>query len=213
MMATNNWKDTLLKTEKKAPELVKAPKALLDEKAVRIAVKLLKRPDFEGCNLVAYPDPASPLYEALSVHGMLRKYMAGKLKHSDLPENFQALDGKPYTIGYGETQGVKCGDVWTQEQADERIEKRVREFMLGVLKACPQLQKENAEKIAACTSLAYNVGLSNFASSTVCKKTQARDYEAAADAFGMWIKAQGKVLQGLVNRRKVEADLYRSVGG
>lgn len=112
------------------------------------------------------------------------------------------------TIGYGETQGVKMGDVWTQEQAEIRLTTRVVGFMTGVLKACPQLWMEPANRAAACTVLAYNIGSTGFASSTVCRKTMAQDYAAAADAFLMWNKAGGKVLNGLTNRRKEERLLY-----
>lgn len=112
------------------------------------------------------------------------------------------------TIGYGETKGVKLGMVWTQKQADDAIEARVREFMAGVLKACPQLAEEPPKRLAACTSLAYNIGSSAFASSTVCRKTKEKKYMEAADAFRMWNKAGGKIVPGLVSRREVERGLY-----
>lgn len=112
------------------------------------------------------------------------------------------------TIGYGETQGVKLGDVWTQAQADERIQIRVREFMVEVLKACPQLANEPAKRLAACTSLAYNIGVKAFADSTVCRKTMEKNYLAAADAFRLWNKGGGRILPGLVKRREYERGLY-----
>lgn len=115
--------------------------------------------------------------------------------------------GKP-TIGYGETRGVKMGDVWTQEQADKAVERAVREFMLDVLAACPQLANEPPKRLAACTSLAYNIGISAFAKSTVCRKTMEKKYNEAADAFRMWNKAGGRILPGLVARREVERGLY-----
>lgn len=181
----------------------------LDETAVRIAVKVVKQ--FEGCQLIAYPDPASPLYEALSTHGLLQKYMRGDIKFSSLPENLRELSGTPFTIGYGETKGVSEGDVWTLEAASERLEARVRGFMQEVFKVCPQLVLESPEKVAACTSLAYNIGVSAFSKSTVCKEITAKNCNSAAEAFLMWNKAGGKVVAGLVARRKIESDLFRSV--
>lgn len=184
----------------------------LNEDAVRVAVKLIKQR--EGCCLRAYPDPASDLYKELSRAGILNAFMQGK---KDIPEYMlKKFDGKPWTIGYGETKGVKQGDVCTQEEADSRLETRVREFMEGVIKACPQLAKESRGKIAACTSLAYNIGLANFASSSVCRDTQAKNYEKAANDFLLWNKvhSNGKLVvsDGLTKRRQIERDLYLSKG-
>lgn len=186
---------------------------VLDEAPVRIALKIIK--NFEGCNLTSYPDPASPLYKALSTHGMLSKYMAGKLKYKDLPEHFQALSGTPWTIGFGETQGITHSMEWTQEQAVEALEKRVEEFMAGVLKSAPKLIKGSPERIAACTSLAYNIGTTAFKDSTVAKMIEADNHTAAAAAFLLWnkVRENGKlaISHGLDTRRKVESALYISI--
>ena len=194
-----------------AKTYTQTPSAVLDEMAVKIAVKVVRQ--FEGCNLIAYPDPASSLYKALATHNLLQKYMKGSIKHPDLPENFKDLDGRPFTVGFGETKDVKQGDVWTQEEADKRLEARVRGFMQDVLKSCPKLVLMRPSAIAACTSLVYNIGLTNFVSSTVFKKIAQGDIEGAASAFGMWNKAGSplKVMDGLTKRRKIEADLFRSV--
>ena len=135
-------------------EVVTEPAQPSNFVANKIATKLIKQ--FESCELRAYPDPNSPLAKELSKHGILRKYMDGKL---ELPDYLQALSGAPWTIGWGETKGVKQGDVWTQEEADSRLAVRTQEFMSGVVKASPKLGKASPEKLAAVTSLAYNIGL------------------------------------------------------
>jgi lysozyme len=117
-----------------------------------------------------------------------------------------------WTIGYGETKNVKKGDVWTQAQADQTLETRAIEFMHGVLKLCPALADESPNKLAACTSLAYNIGLGAFGTSTVCKKTKSMEYESAANAFLLWCKAGGKVVRGLENRRRIERATYLNEG-
>lgn len=179
------------------------------EVANKIAVKILK--NAEGCCLVAYPDPASPLYKALSDHGMLKKYMAGQITFDSLPDNFKALRGTPWTCGYGNTKNVTPKTVYTQAQADELLAEHVAEFMAGVIKACPKLDTLSSEKLAACTSLAYNIGLPAFGSSTVVKEINNGHYQLAADAIKMWNKAGGLINQGLVNRRLVEYNLFISV--
>lgn len=174
--------------------------------AARIATKLIK--PSEGCSLVAYPDPASDLYKALTTHSMLHKFLAGQI---ELPENFEKLSGNPWSLGFGETKGIVRGMKWTQEEADTQLANRVKEFAEGVLKASPELLNHSAEKLAACTSLAYNIGLNAYKSSSVAKAIAKQDWKAAGGSFALWNKAGGNVMQGLVVRRKAEADLFNSV--
>lgn len=113
-----------------------------------------------------------------------------------------------WTIGWGETRGVKEGDVWTQEQADEILRRRATQFMLAAIKRCPQLLREPPERLAACTSLAYNIGVGAFAASSVARHTARSDYTRAADSFLLWNKAGGRVLRGLTRRRQAERATY-----
>lgn len=62
----------------------------------------------------------------------------------------------------------------------------------------------------ALVSLAYNIGINAFQNSTLLKRLNTLDYIAAAQQFDVWIKAGGKTVQGLVNRRAVEKDLFLS---
>lgn len=115
-----------------------------------------------------------------------------------------------WTIGWGETLGVKEGDVWTQDQADAVLRQRVGQFLLATLKRCPQLHAEAVGRLVACTSLAYNIGAGAFGASSVRRKTSRREYPGAADAFLLWNKAGGRVLRGLTLRRMVERLRYLS---
>lgn len=115
-----------------------------------------------------------------------------------------------WTIGYGETLGVIEGMVWAQQQADDRLRQRAGQFMLNTVARCPALHTASAERIAACTSLAYNIGTGAFGASSVSRKTIRRDYAGAADAFLLWNKAGGVVRSGLSMRRKRERLEYLS---
>jgi lysozyme len=144
----------------------------------------------EGCVLIAYPDPVWK--------GIKRT-----------PANWNEW-GKPWTIGWGETLGIKEGMVWTQEQADDRLKQRVGQFLMAVYRKCPALFLEAPERAAACTSLAYNIGVGAFGVSSVCRNTMRHEFMAAANAFLLWNKAKGKVLRGLTIRRHEERKLYLS---
>ena len=132
---------------------------------------------------------------------LIRKYEGCKL-HA-----YKCSAGK-WTIGYGHTEGVKAGDVWTQEQANDVLMKEIKEYGKGVLQACPSLANY-PNRLGACISLAYNIGLGNFSGSSVAKYIRRGEYRAAADAFGLWVNASGKKLPGLVSRRQAERTVFR----
>lgn len=119
-----------------------------------------------------------------------------------------ATGNDPWTIGYGATgAGIAKGVTWTQGQADARLVSDVAKFMAGVNDA---VADGSPNQIGAMTSLAYNVGLANFKSSTLLKKHNARDYAGAALEFAKWNKANKKVMAGLTRRRAAEAAVYSS---
>ena len=60
----------------------------------------------------------------------------------------------------------------------------------------------------ALMSFVFNLGLGSFKSSTLRKKLNASDFEGAKAEFGRWVYAGGKVVQGLVNRRKEESEFF-----
>lgn len=112
-----------------------------------------------------------------------------------------------WTIGYGHTKNVKAGDTWTQEQADKALEQDIETYRKAVLIACPALANY-PNRMAACISLAYNIGTGAFASSSVARYIRRGEYRAAADAFGMWIYAGKQKLPGLVTRRQREKEVF-----
>jgi lysozyme len=60
---------------------------------------------------------------------------------------------------------------------------------------------------AAFTSFAFNVGAAAFCSSTLDRKLNAGDLVGACAELSRWTKAAGRVLPGLVTRRKTERAL------
>jgi GH24 family phage-related lysozyme (muramidase) len=118
-------------------------------------------------------------------------------------------DGHPWTIGWGATgPGIVKGTVWTQEQADERFRRDIvaRESQLNNMLAGSATTQNQFD---ALLSLGYNIGMVALQGSTVMRRHKAGDFAGAADAFGMWVKNDGKVMRGLVRRREAEAKMYR----
>lgn len=116
------------------------------------------------------------------------------------------------TIGWGHTgPDVVLGvTVWTKEQADMALLVDITERASAVRSKCTQMPTAN--QLGAMVSLAYNVGIEGFAKSTVLKRHNAADWQAASRAFGLWNKARVdgvlKELAGLTARRAAEAALY-----
>lgn len=134
----------------------------------------------------------------------------------DLICSFEGLRLKAYddgvgvwTIGYGTTAingvAVKKGDTCTLEQAKSYMASDLKQFESAVNQVKVPL---NQNQYDALVSLAYNIGVSAFLSSTLFKKLNVKDYKGAAEQFGRWNRAGGRVLNGLVKRRKIEMELF-----
>jgi lysozyme len=68
--------------------------------------------------------------------------------------------GKVWTIGWGETEGVKKGMKISQEMADALLEKRLNDLYSRV-DLLTDLASESHE-VEALTSFAYNCGLASL---------------------------------------------------
>jgi LysM repeat protein len=64
----------------------------------------------------------------------------------------------------------------------------------------------------AMVSFAYNIGTKGFDGSSALAKLNAGDSAGAAEAMKLWNKSDGKVNQGLVNRRNDEVALFNTPG-
>lgn len=114
-----------------------------------------------------------------------------------------------WTIGWGSTgRYIREGTVWTQEKADERLEKDAQAAIDSALKASPILVGKDA-KLAAIADFIYNLGIGNYQSSTLKKRVDAGNWLEAVSEIKRWNKAGGKVLPGLVKRREDEARLLQ----
>jgi lysozyme len=110
------------------------------------------------------------------------------------------------TIGFGCTEGVKLGMVWTAEEAEAALRREIAKFEAVVNRLVTASINQN--EFDAMVSLAYNIGAAAFERSSVLKRLNKGNRAGAAQAFEMWNKGGGRVLPGLVSRRKREAALF-----
>jgi lysozyme len=112
-----------------------------------------------------------------------------------------------WTIGYGHTgDDVTEGLQISQDQAEQLLRQDLEKFQDGVDDAIAGDTSDN--QFGAMVSLAFNIGLAHFKTSTVLREHNAGHYQTAADAFLLWNKAGGRVLPGLDRRRREERDQY-----
>ena len=131
---------------------------------------------------------------------LIKKYEGFRAKAYKCPAD-------KWTIGYGHTLNVKPTDVITKEQAEhflgqdiEFAEKEVNRHNLDI----------NQNQFDALVSFVFNLGVGNFARSTLLKKIKSNPGdETIRKEFERWVYGGGKILPGLVRRRKEEADWYR----
>ena len=114
------------------------------------------------------------------------------------------------TNGYGHTgPDVFVGQKITLEEADALLANDLARFERGVTNLLDNALT-NHNQFSALVSLAYNIGLGAFAKSTALREHKAGNYSRASAGFMLWIKAKGKILGGLVTRRRKEVALYVS---
>jgi lysozyme len=124
----------------------------------------------------------------------------------------EALRLDAYELGGSEFIGY--GHLMRQGEADHITEARAEALLKGDLADCEAALRRGlsvpvtSNAFSAMVSLCYNIGTGNFGSSSVLKALNAGDRAGAADAFLLWNKAGGVVLDRLVSRRKEERALF-----
>lgn len=144
------------------------------------------------------------------------KFRASKLLIQKLKEfeGLRLVAYKPtkaerwYTIGYGHSAGdVRAGMRITEGNAEELLKRDlffVEKFINGIPKVKTQGQFD------ALVSFTYNVGVGTLKKSTLLKKIMHDAPTAEIQReFMKWVYSGGKRLDGLVKRRRWEAQRWR----
>jgi len=124
-----------------------------------------------------------------------------------------ATGGEPYTIGIGHTSAAGDPEVYpglyvSDEEAHAIFARDVEQYEAAVQKGCPGPTTQH--QFNAMVSLCYNIGPGNFDGSSVERYHNEQNYPEAAESFLLWNKANGQVMQGLINRRESEKEHYET---
>lgn len=116
-----------------------------------------------------------------------------------------------WTIGFGQTGGVKRGEKTEPVRAVQRLAGHIEGTAADVRECLGDVPLHQYE-FDAYVSFAYNVGVPAFCGSTLVRKLKATppDYAGACREILRWVHAGGERQPGLVKRR---ADEYRQCMG
>lgn len=137
----------------------------------------------------------------------------------ELIKRFEGFRSRPYlcpagvaTIGYGATYYRDRTRVTLLDPPISRgsayallVWMVETHYMPDAIKLCPGANTQ--ERVAALTDFTYNLGASRLSSSTLRRKINAYDFEAAKTELRKWVKGGGRILPGLVLRREAEVAL------
>lgn len=116
-----------------------------------------------------------------------------------------------WTIGVGHLIKPNEQDLLTATLTDEEIDQLLRADLAWAEKAVNDAVRVRItqNQFDALVSFAFNVGANAFQDSTLLRKLNAGDEpREIVYEFARWNKAGGRVVQGLVTRRKREAGLF-----
>ena len=119
-----------------------------------------------------------------------------------------------WTIGVGHTGAVDCkpvakGMVISADKSRELLSADLLKFESAIIRLVKVPLKQY--EFDALVSLVFNIGETNFARSTLLKKLNTNDFKGAAEQFLAWKNAGGRPVQGLLNRRKREKDMFNGL--
>lgn len=118
--------------------------------------------------------------------------------------------GRPCTGGYGETEGVRCGETHNEKYWADKLQVRLRDEYDARIGQCIHVELPDSVR-AAALSASYNAGPAAVCRSPMVARWNAGDLRGGCNALAGWyIRAQGHVVQGLINRRAKERRLCLS---
>lgn len=114
--------------------------------------------------------------------------------------------GGVWTCGYGHTQGVGPSTVCTETLAESWLRQDTQNAVNAINNLVTIDLTQN--EFDALVDFVFNVGVGNFAKSTLLILLNQGKYTEAAAQFQRWKYVKGVVVAGLLNRRNDESTLF-----
>ena len=113
-----------------------------------------------------------------------------------------------WTIGYGHLCAPDHPPI-TAAEGETYLAQDLSKALNATLCYCPVLATESDRRLAAIVDFTFNLGAGRLQTSTLRRRINQRDWQSAARELHRWVYGGGRVLPGLVARRKAEATLLR----
>ena len=134
-------------------------------------------------------------------------------KGIDLIKKYEGFRAKAYkcpagkwTIGYGHTKTAKKGMTITEAEAEKLLVDDLKTAENEINKHNLPLKQHQFDSLV---SFVFNVGIGAFRTSTLLKRIKIDvNHPDIPNQLNRWIYGGGKVLSGLVKRRRQEVDIY-----
>ena len=111
-----------------------------------------------------------------------------------------------WTIGYGHLCDPKHPPI-TEAEAEVYLARDLQTALAATLRYCPVLAAQPEGRLAAIVDFTFNLGAGRLQTSTLRLRVNQRAWHAAGQELWRWIYGGGRVLPGLVVRRKAEVVL------
>jgi len=112
-----------------------------------------------------------------------------------------------WTIGYGHL----CDQSHTPISVDEGENYLAQDLMIALkatLRYCQVLATGPEERLAAIVDFTFNLGAGRLQTSTLRRRINQRQHDMVGAELSKWVHGGGRILPGLVARRRAEAVLY-----
>lgn len=100
----------------------------------------------------------------------------------------------------------------TEAEAEDYLARDLITALNATLRLCPVLTTEPEGRLAAIVDFTFNLGSGRLQASTLRRRINQRNWKSSAQELHRWVYAGGKILDGLVVRRKVESHLLNLSG-
>lgn len=115
--------------------------------------------------------------------------------------------GDVWTIGWGRTYDVTCGDTCTQAEADAWLVGALEEY--GEALKSYMTREPTQQQFDALLSLSFNAGARAIGKAGIMSLFNHGEDAECADRFLQWSKDNGRVVHGLLKRRRAERAIYK----
>ena len=111
-----------------------------------------------------------------------------------------------WTIGFGHLCDRDHPPI-DETEAEGYLAADMETALAATLRYCPVLASEPENRLAAIVDFTFNLGAGRLQTSTLRRRVNQRDWDAAGKELKRWVYGGGRVLPGLLVRRSAESKL------